>query len=203
MPSSASRCSRPPAAPDRARAALIFVVCGPGGVGKGTIIGRLVDEVPGLWLSRSWTTRRPRLGEREDAYTFVDRATFDRAVEDGKFLEWASILGELYGTPMPELEKGQDAVLEIDVQGARQVRERWADATCILVLAPSRVVQEQRLRDRGDSDEHIARRIALGESEEQEGRGLADFVVYNDQLDEAVAQLAAIIEDVRRRGVAR
>jgi guanylate kinase len=120
-------------------------------------------------------------------------------VAEGGFLEWATILGEYYGTPMPEPEEGRDTVLEIDVQGARQVLARCPGAYCVLVLAPSAAVQEQRLRSRGDAEEHIQRRIALGKLEEAEGLELASRVVINDELDRAVHELAGIVEELRRQ----
>lgn len=156
-----------------------------------------------LWLSRSWTTRARRPGEPEDAYCFVDRETFLARLAEGGFLEWATILGELYGTPTPEPPEGHDVVLEIDVQGARQVLERRPDAYCVLIRAPSPGVQEQRLRSRGDSEEHITRRVALGRAEEAEGLELASYVVVNDDLDGAVSDLSGIVEDIRRRESSR
>ncbi len=122
--------------------------------------------------------------------------------EDG-FLEWAQILGEYYGTPTPQPAKGCDVVLEIDVQGARQVLERRPDAFCVLVRAPSREVQEQRLRSRGDSEDHVQRRIELGRREEAEGLEIASRVVVNDDLDQAVRDLAGIVEEFRRQGQTR
>jgi guanylate kinase len=150
-------------------------------------------------LSRSWTTRARRPGEAEDAYTFVDRESFEREIAEGGFLEWATILGEYYGTPMPDQLDGRDLVLEIDIQGARQVKQRRPDAVCVLVLAPSPEAQEQRLRGRGDSEEHVARRVALGREEEAEGRRLASHIICNDDLEEAVGELAGIVEELRRR----
>ena len=113
-------------------------------------------------------------------------------------MEWATILGEYYGTPRPEPTGGRDIVLEIDVQGARQVLERCPDAYCVLVRAPSPQVQEERLRSRGDPEEHIQKRIALGRLEDAEGAKLARRVLVNDDLDRAVSELAEIVEEARR-----
>jgi guanylate kinase len=169
-------------------------------VGKGTLVSRLCQEVPGVWLSRSWTTRRRRPGEAPDAYTFVDRATFERHVAEGGFLEWAELEanGQLYGTPWPEAPAGVDVVLEIDVQGASQVRERHPDAVVVLVVPPSRQELAARMRKRGDDEDAIASRLAIADAEEERGRRLADHVVVNDDLDRAVAELAGILVDSRR-----
>jgi guanylate kinase len=172
-------------------------VSGPGGAGKGTVVARLVERDPRLWLSRSWTTRPRRRREAADAYTFVDRARFEAAVAEGRFLEWAEFLGHLYGTPLPEAPDGRDVVLEIDLQGARQVRERFPDALVVLLLPPSVEVQRQRLEGRGDDDEEVARRIGLGVEEERIGRELTPFVVVNDDVDRAVAEVAGILERQR------
>ncbi len=122
---------------------------------------------------------------------------------EGGFLEWAQILGEYYGTPMPQLVEGCDVVLEIDVQGARQVLQRRPDAFCVLIRAPSRDVQEQRLRSRGDPEEHVQDRIELGRREEAEGLEIASRVVVNDDLDQALRDLAGIVEEFRRQGQTR
>ena len=171
---------------------------GPGGVGKGTLVKRLVASDPRLWLSRSWTTRPPRPGEDETAYEFVDHETFVRKRDSGGLLEWAEFLGRLYGTPLPDPPPDADVLLEIDVQGAEQVRRVYPDAVVVLVLAPSREAQAERLRCRGDDDEHVARRLQVAELEERAGRLLADHVVVNDDVDRAVAELAEIVEAHRR-----
>ncbi|MDA8399140.1 MAG: guanylate kinase [Actinomycetota bacterium] len=175
----------------------LFIISGPGGAGKGSIVSRVVASDPSLWLSRSWTTRVPRSGEAEDAYCFVTREDFKAKIASGGFLEWAEVVGELYGTPVPEAPAGSDVVLEIDVQGAAQVLGRRPDARMILVLAPSREAQEQRLRGRGDSEEHILRRLRIAPSEENAGRRLADHVVINDDLERTVAEVCAIISRYR------
>ncbi len=198
-PSSASRSWKPPSAPSPP---LVFIVVGPGGVGKGTVIRRLLERDDRLWLSRSWTTRPRRPGEAEDAYHFVDKETFLAHAEAGGFLEWAQVLDDLYGTPVPAPPAGKDLVLEIDVQGARQVLALRPDALCILLLAPTGEDQEERLRARGDSEDHVRRRLALGEKEVAEASQIASEVVVNDDVEAAVARLAAII-DAARAGASR
>ncbi len=112
---------------------------------------RLVEEDPTLWLSKSWTSRSPRAGEGPEHYVFVDRASFESQVERGGFLEWAEFLGNLYGTPVPDVDPGRDVLLEIELEGARQVLALRPDATVILLVPPSEEHQEARLRGRGDS----------------------------------------------------
>ena len=174
------------------------MLIGPGGAGKGTLAAALVAHNPTLWLSRSWTTRAPRPGERErDAYVFVDRPTFEDAVAQGKFYEWAEILDYLMGTPIPDPPPGTDVLLEIDVQGAEQVLAKRPDATVILLLPPSPEVLEARLRGRGDDEAYIQRRIELGRSEVERGAKIAAHTVVNDDVDEALAQLTAIVDATR------
>ena len=175
------------------------MVSGPGGAGKGTVIERLVASDSRLRLSRSWTTRPRRPGEPEGAYTFVDEETFCRHVDEGGFLEWAKVLDHYYGTPVPVPDEGRDLVLEIDVQGAKQVLARAKDVVCVLLDAPSRAVQEERLRGRGDSEQHVQARLALGEREMAEGRTFANAVVINDNIEQATHELAAIVEASRQR----
>ncbi len=174
------------------------MLIGPGGAGKGTLAAELVAHDPDLWLSRSWTTRDPRPGERErQAYVFVDRATFEEAVAAGGFYEWAEFLDYLMGTPIPDPPQGSDVLLEIDVQGAEQVLAQRPDATVILLLPPSLEVQAQRLASRGDSDEHIARRLELGRAEVERGREISTYTVVNDDLVQAMGELTAIIDRTR------
>jgi guanylate kinase len=180
---------------------LIFVLFGPGGAGKGTIAAKLVEMDPTLWLSRSWTTRARRPGEPADAYCFVDRAVFEERVGAGGFFEWAEFLGNLYGTPVPHPPEGLDVLLEIDLQGAQQVRSKRPDAALILLLPPNQEIQAERLRSRGDSEEHVLKRLKAGRQEEATGRLIADAVVINDGVMQAATEVAGIVDD--RRSSAR
>jgi guanylate kinase len=185
-------------------APLIFVVFGAGGVGKGTVVSRLLRLSNGLWLSRSWTTRPRRPSEAEDAYAFVSRDQFMTRVARDGFVEWTEFAGNghLYGTPTLEPPEGADVVLEIDSQGAIQVKERYPDAVLIFIAAPSREAQERRLRWRGDDEPSIQKRLAIAADEEKLGRDLADFVVVNDDLERASKELAGIVE-ASREGLGR
>ena len=158
-------------------------------------MARLRQRRPQLWVSRSWTTRGRRPGEPGDAYTFVDREKFLANIEAGGFLEWAELDAnhELYGTPWPDAPDGADVLLEIDLQGAAQVRERHPEAVVILVVAPSAEEQAERMRARGDGEEHVQARLALGLVEERMGRAFADHVVVNDDLDRAVEEVGGIL----------
>ena len=176
----------------------ILVLIGPGGTGKGTVAGRLLDGDRNLWLSRSWTTRERRDGEDEDAYIFVDRPSFEAHAERDGFIEWAEFLGNLYGTPIPVPPPGRDVLLEIEVEGARQILARHPDARVVLLLPPSEEVQEERLRRRGDPEHHVQRRLEEGRVEVAQGRQIAHHEVVNDDLEQAVSEILGIVEALRR-----
>lgn len=179
---------------------LIIVISGPGGVGKGTIVDALVARDPELWLSRSWTTRGQRPGERPDAYHFTTSVAFEERISAGGFLEWTEFLGNYYGTPLPgEETAGRDVVLEIEVDGAQQVKRRFSDAVLIFILPPSRSEQERRLRERGDPGDKVMARLKKAELEEPIGRQLADHVVVNDDLETTITELLGIIAAERGR----
>jgi D-threo-aldose 1-dehydrogenase len=182
---------------------LIVIVSGPGGVGKGTLVRELLRRDPALWLSRSWTSRAPRPGDPNDEkYVFVDRAAFEARVAEGGFLEWAEFTGNYYGTPTLVAPAGRDVVLEIELQGAQQVRRRHPDALLLFVLPPTRAEQERRLRQRGDTDDKVDERIRKAAEEEPIGRALADHLVVNDDLDATVERLASLVRTERlRRGL--
>ena len=182
----------------------LFIVSAPSGTGKTTLVERLVQVVPDLALSRSFTSRPPRAGECDGVdYNFISRERFDRMVEDGEFLEWADVFGNCYGTSAGETERtlaaGHDLVLVIDVQGARQVRARRSGTIAIFILPPSFGVLEERLRGRSkDTDAQIRRRLEVAR---QEVGAVADYdyVVVNDDLEPAVGRLRAIVEAERAR----
>ncbi len=178
---------------------MIVVVSGPGGVGKGTIVSALVERDPRLWLSRSWTTRDRRPTEAEDAYRFVTVEQFEQRIADGGFLEWTEFLGNYYGTPTPEPIDGRDIVLEIEVDGARQVKQTHPEALLLFVLPPSRSEQERRLRGRGDPEDKVLARLRKAEEEEPIGLELADEVVVNDELDATIDEMLSIINARRSR----
>jgi guanylate kinase len=174
-------------------AAVIVIMSGPGGAGKGTVVSRLLELQPEWHLSRSWTTRPRRPGEPADAYTFVDRAAFEARRDAGGFLEWNKLsgTGHLYGTPT--LEPDRDTLLEIEINGAQQVKARHPDAVLILLVPPSTEAQAERMRARGDDEASIDNRLRLGALEEEVGRRIADHVVVNDDVDRAAREVADIL----------
>jgi len=183
---------------------LLFIVSAPSGTGKTTLVERLVQIVPNLRMSRSYTSRPLRAGERDGVdYNFISRERFDAMARDGAFLEWATVFGHFYGTAAADTEAllaaGHDVVLVIDVQGARQVRSRGIETVGIFVLPPSAAVLEQRLRGRSkDSEEQIRRRLEVARCEVGEFAQY-EYVVINDELDPAVERLAAIVGAERAR----
>jgi guanylate kinase len=182
----------------------LFIVSAPSGTGKTTLVERLVEQLPQLRMSRSYTSRRSREGETDGVdYNFVTRERFDAMIAAGDFLEWADVFGNLYGTCASETERmlaaGDDVVLVIDVQGARQVRRRGVETTTIFVMPPSPAVLEQRLRGRRkDSEDAIQRRLQVAREEVAAFRDY-DFVVINDELPGSVDRLRGIVLAERAR----
>jgi len=186
------------------RRGLLFVVSAPSGTGKTTVVERLVQVFPDLALSRSYTSRAMREGEKDGVdYNFITRERFEAMIADDAFLAWADVFGNLYGTAKADAERelatGRDLVLVIDVQGARQVRANGAHTVGIFVLPPSYDALEQRLRGRSkDSEEAIRKRLATAR---REIRAVAEYeyVIVNDELDACVDRLRAIVLAERAR----
>lgn len=183
---------------------LLFIVSAPSGAGKTTLVEHLVQILPNLRMSRSYTSRPARAGERDGVdYNFVSRERFDAMIAGGAFLEWADVFGNYYGTSAEDTERmqasGQDVVLVIDVQGARQVKAHGVDHTAIFVLPPSFEALERRLRGRSkDTEEQMQRRLATARAEVSSFTDY-DYVVVNDQLEPTVVRLQEIIAAERSR----
>ncbi len=183
---------------------LLFIVSAPSGTGKTTLVERLVQVLPNLRMSRSYTSRPVRNGERDGVdYNFISRDQFKERIARCEFLEWADVFGNYYGTGSSDvdqvLQEGQDLVLVIDVQGARQVKARGVDHTSIFVLPPSFAALEQRLRGRSkDTEEQMQRRLAIARAEASSYSDY-DYVVVNDELEPTVVRLREIIAAERSR----
>lgn len=183
---------------------MLILISGPSGCGKGTVCSRLIEKFPAMRLSVSATTRSPRPGEVHGlSYYFMARENFEKLASEGGFLEWASIYGNLYGTPAGPVRemmaRGEDVILEIDVQGGLQVKERFPDTILIFLLTPSRSALLERLTGRAtDSPQEIEKRLIWVDTE----LGFIpryDYVVINDQLDDTVGRIKCIVESERSR----
>ena len=183
---------------------IVFIISAPSGSGKSTLVHRLLKQDPSLLFSISYTTRAPRGQEVPDqAYHFLSREEFQAALARGEFLEHAQVFGNYYGTHQSMLERaqaeGRDLLLDIDVQGARQLKGKVPETVTIFVLAPSRAELEKRLRARSeDSEEVIARRLD-GAAAEIRNYGAYDYVVVNRDLEKSVDALASIVKAERLR----
>ena len=189
-----------------ARRGMLFVISGPSGVGKDAVIEKLVAQDPNIRRSVSYTTRAPRRGERDGVdYSFVTREEFERLIDDGEFLEFATYDGNLYGTSarrVAALESaGSDVILKIDVKGAEQVRQRLPDATFIFLEPPSmqELIRRTTSRQTESAEDRSARQMIA--EVEMKYAPHYDHVVVNDQLDRAVAEVLAIINGVRGQKV--
>jgi guanylate kinase len=182
----------------------VFIISAPSGSGKSTLVGHLMTRVPGLRFSVSYSTRPPRGPERDGVdYHFISRAEFQDRIDKGEFLEWADVFGNYYGTHAGELAAaeaaGQDLVLDIDVQGARQLMKELPGAVTIFILAPSREILEQRLRARSqDTEEVILRRLRKA-AEEISNYTQYDYVLVNREVESSMDNLVSIVTAVRSR----
>ena len=176
----------------------LFIVSAPSGAGKTTLCRQLVETLPNLGFSVSFTTRRPRPGEVNDRdYTFISREDFRSKADQGEFIEWAEVHGEFYGTSKKRVEallaEGNDVILDIDTQGAMQIKRKFHDGIYIFVLPPSLQILRERLETRmTDSEQEIDRRFKRATDEIKTYREY-DYVIMNDNLDDAVRKFKAII----------
>ena len=182
----------------------VFIISAPSGSGKSTLVHRLLASDKNLTFSISYTTRPPRLTETNGVdYVFISRPEFEERLARNEFLEHAEVFGNLYGTNRCTLEtaerEGRDLVLDIDVQGARQLKVAIPEAISIFVLPPSRQVLEQRLRSRSEDSEEVIQRRLRGAAEEVRNYTQYDYVLINRELEEASARLAAIVRAERLR----
>ena len=185
-----------------------FIICGPSGVGKGTVVARLLASDPTLYFSISATTRAPRPGEEDGVhYHFLTKEKFESWIAAGDFLEHAQFVGNLYGTPRlfvdQAMERGQDVLLDIEIQGAEQVRQKRPDAVRIYVATPSWEELERRLIGRGTEDmEKVRSRLARGKEEFAAAKDF-DYFVINDTVEHAVEEIRAIMTAEHCRPVER
>jgi len=184
----------------------VFIISAPSGSGKSTLVSRLLREVEALTFSVSYTTRKPRGSEVDgQAYHFIDREEFESRLAADEFLEYAEVFGNYYGTHSDALtiaqQQRKDLVLDIDVQGAAQLKKRIPDAVSIFVLPPSREVLEQRLRARSQDKEEVIRRRLADAAREIRNYSLYDYVLVNNDLDLAAETLKAIVRAERVRRV--
>lgn len=175
-----------------------FIICGPSGVGKGTVVSRLLETDPTLYFSVSATTRAPRAGEADGVhYHFLTRERFQEWIDAGDFLEHAQFVGNFYGTPRryvdEAMDQGRDVLLDIEIQGAEQIHQKRPEAVRIYIAPPSWEELERRLTGRGTEDtEKIRSRLARGREEFAAARDF-DYLVINDTVDHAVAEIRAIM----------
>lgn len=188
------------------RMTTVFIISAPSGSGKSTLVSRLLASDPGLRFSVSYTTRKPRGNERPgESYVYISRHEFKERIQRGEFLEYAEVFGNYYGTNREVLERakgeGKDLILDIDVQGARQLKLALPDAVSIFILAPSRDILEQRLRARSEDSEEVIQRRLRDAGEEIRNYIQYDYVLVNHQVEESVGTLSAIIKAERVRRV--
>jgi guanylate kinase len=177
----------------------LIIITGPSGVGKGTVVKELLDRNKDIWLSISATTRNPRIGEKDgENYYFISDEKFKDMIDKKEFLEWAQFAGNYYGTPLStvneKIEKGFIVLLEIEVEGAKQIKEKFPEALSIFLLPPSKAELEKRIRNRGtEKEEAIDRRLSRADYEIASSDEF-DFVLTNHDVDETVKEVFKIIK---------
>jgi guanylate kinase len=183
---------------------VVYVISAPSGSGKSTLVGRLLQSDPRLLFSISYTTRAPRGTEKEgQSYHYISRDEFEARIRRHEFLEWAQVFENYYGTHQEYLDRaraeGKDLVLDIDVQGARQLKEKIPDAVSIFILPPSRQILEQRLRARSEDSNAVIERRLREAAEEIRHWGQYDYVLVNQEVEAAAGRLRSIFEAERLR----
>jgi guanylate kinase len=181
---------------------LVFIISAPSGSGKSTLVEELLKLVPDLDFSISYTTRPPRGSEKNSKqYFFIGRDEFQQMIKADEFLEYADVFGNCYGTAKRFLrearEKGRDLLLDIDVQGAKIIQQKLPEAISIFILAPDRQTLEWRLRKRSEDEEEVIQRRLLTASREIENYDKYNYILVNDQLEESVERLEAIVRSER------
>ena len=177
----------------------LIIITGPSGVGKGTIVKKILEDNNIFWLSISATTRKPRIGEKDGKdYYFLDKNNFRKMINDGLFLEWAEFAGNFYGTPkdsvIKRINSGKIVILEIEVEGAKQVREKYPDNLSIFLLPPSQKELERRIRNRAtDNEGSILKRLRRAEFEIKSSVDF-DFCITNQNLDETIEEILELIK---------
>lgn len=182
----------------------LFVISAPSGAGKSTLCRALLSHDPDLNYSISYTSRKPRGQERDGVeYHFISEDEFERGIESGRWAEWARVHGNYYGTSAADLQRqltgGSDVLLDIDVEGTRQIRKRFPESVTIFIMPPSMAALEQRLRQRGTDSETEIRRRLQNAQDEMRDRELYRHVIVNDRLPQATADLIELIDGYRRQ----
>jgi guanylate kinase len=182
----------------------VFIISAPSGSGKSTLVARLMQRIPDLHFSISFTTRQPRGKEQNGVdYHFLTRQEFEERIEKGEFLEYAEVFGNYYGTHVSQIQvatdKKCDLLVDIDVQGAALVKEKLPEAVTIFILAPSREVLEKRLKQRGDTSQDLIDKRLQGAAQEVSRFQQYDYILINDDLDDATERLTSIVKAERIR----
>ncbi len=186
----------------------LFVFSGPSGTGKSTIVSALREKVDGLWYSISHTSRRPRGMEKKGIdYHFVDRKTFEDMIDSGAFVEWAKVYDDYYGTSFASIneqtDSGLDVLLDVDVQGARNLKDHFADTVLIYVLPPSLEILESRLKARGTNSDSVVRMRLEKASREIKNCLWYNYIIINDELERSIEEAQAIVSAERCRTIRR
>ncbi|HEY7209648.1 MAG TPA: guanylate kinase [Bryobacteraceae bacterium] len=192
--------------PAGARRTTVFIISAPSGSGKSTLVARLLAKDPSLRFSVSYTTRKRRGNEKPgESYVYITAEEFQKRIDRGEFLEYAEVFGNYYGTHREVLEQaqaeGKDLILDIDVKGARQLKERIPEAVTIFILPPSRDILEQRLRSRSEDSDRVIQRRLQEAAEELRNYKQYDYVLVNHQVEGSTATLSAIVRAERNRRI--